>query len=736
MPNRLLPALFSVTLFVSASLLFLVQPMIAKFLLPLLGGTPAVWTTCMLFFQAALLAGYCYAHLASHRLGRRAHVLLHLLVLAAAALMLPLALPQHSFPHEEAPVLWILQTLALTVGLPFVAIAATAPLLQRWFASTGHPSAGDPYYLYAASNCGSLLALVGYPLLVEPRLTLQEQSTAWAVGYAGLWLLTAVCAWTTYRSPSLIVSVDRQLPIADPRLPISAAGPPRPLRWLVLAFVPASLLLSVTTYLTTDIAAIPLLWVLPLALYLLTFTLAFARRSLVPRSWMLRIMPAVVVMVTIAMLAQATEPIALLMSCHLLLLFVVAMVCHGELARLRPPVEQLTGFYLWISLGGVLAGIFNSLVAPLIFPGLAEYPLVLVLACLVAPPRNAAVGPPTVRDLLWPLALGGITAGLIVVGQRQGLHTGPLAIAVMFALPAVLCYTMLDRPVRFGLAVAALFLAGLLYEGVHGVVLDQQRSFFGVHRVALGADGNSYVLIHGNTVHGRQFKDPARQREPLMYYHRSGPAGRAFEVLQQRGEKRPVAVVGLGAGSLAMYGQKGQEFTFYEIDPVVIRFASDPSKFSFLHDSPATVDIVAGDARLMLAKAPGKYGVIVIDAFSSDAIPIHLLTREALAVYRSKLADDGVLLFHISNRYVDLAPVLGDLAADAGLWAQVRNDLSSGDPASGKLPSQWVLMTPTKTSLMPGAWEALRPRPEMRVWTDDYSNLVGAVRWNPFRHED
>jgi hypothetical protein len=735
MHSSRLPALFSLTLFVSAALLFVVQPMIAKRLLPFLGGTPAVWTTCMLFFQTALLAGYGYAHLAVRQLGTRTLMLVHLAVLAGAGLVLPIA-DNIPAPEGASPVLWVLRNLAVTVGPPFLALAATAPLLQRWFAVSGHAAAGDPYFLYAASNLGSLLALIGYPLVIEPWLTLREQGMAWMVGYAGLWLLTALSAWFATRQV-------QQQPSGKPPLALAARATPHqsePLRWLLLAFVPASLMLSVTTYLTTDIAAIPLLWVLPLALYLLTFTLTFMRRSLMPHHAMVRLLPAVAVLLTIALLAQATEPIALLVLGHLLLLFVVAMVCHGELARLRPPVEQLTGFYLWVSLGGVLAGTFNGLIAPLVFDGLAEYPLVLVVACLVAPPRSADADQGLTRfDLLWPVALGALTAALIVACQSFGLRTGPLAIGVMFAVPAVLCYTMLDRPLRFGLGVAALFLAGLLYEGNHGHIIYQERSFFGVHRVALGADGErpSHVLIHGNTVHGRQWQDSKGRHEPLMYYHATGPAGRVFAELEKRGDKRPVAVVGLGAGSLAMYGQKGQLFTFYEIDPAVIRIAGDPNKFTFLRDSASSIQpVVTGDARLMLAQAPTHYGLIVIDAFSSDAIPIHLLTREALAIYRSKLDDHGVLLFHISNRYVDLAPVLGDLAGDAGLLAQVRNDVTPSDPVSGKLPSQWVLMTPRKTSLMPGgAWEPLRPRPGARVWTDDYSNLVGALRV-PWRGEE
>jgi hypothetical protein len=508
---------------------------------------------------------------------------------------------------------------------------------------------------------------------------------------------------------------------------------PGPWRWLLFAVLPSSLLLSVTTYLTTDVAAIPLLWVVPLVLYLTSFMLTFARRPPLPHRWLVRVLPVAAVLGAVTLLVEATEPLALLLLVHLVVLFVVAMVCHGELARLRPEAAQLTRFYFWLAAGGALGGVFNGLVAPLAFYGLAEYPVVLVLVCLAAPPAAGGERPALARgDFLWPIALGLFTAAILLTAAAWGLEGGRIAAGAMFAVPVILCYVMQDRPPRFGLALAALFLAATLHPGLHGRVVYQERSFFGVHRVAV-EPGGGHVLVHGNTVHGLQRFGPGERGVPRMYYHRTGPAGKVFQRLLERGDRRPVAVVGLGAGSLAAYGQAGQEFTFYEIDPAVIRIASDPALFTFLADSLADIRLVPGDARLTLAKAPAhQYGLIVIDAFSSDAIPTHLLTREALEVYLSKLADDGLLLFHVSNRYLDLAPVLAVLAADAGLEGQIYNDLAVGSAAKaeGKLPSQWVLLTRHAAQRMPpGLWEPLRPRPGARVWTDDYCDQLGAFRW-------
>jgi hypothetical protein len=732
--SPLLPALFSLTLFLSAFLLFLVQPMVGKMVLPLLGGTPAVWNTCMVFFQAALLAGYAYAHAGPLWLGLRAHAALHLGLLALALLMLPLALPPGlDPPRQSSPVLWLLGLLLLTTGLPFFLAAASGPLLQRWFASTRHLSAADPYFLYGASNLGSLLALLAYPALVEPNWPLPEQGLLWALGYASLVVLTCVCALCACTVPP---SLARPSPAVAP---VEGEAPTtgRKARWVLMAFLPSSLMLSVTTYLTTDIAPIPLLWVVPLGLYLLTFILVFAPRQLLSPRAFRRGLPVAVVLVLLALLSEATEPLWLLLGVHLLGLFVVAMACHGELARDRPPAAHLTGFYLWLSVGGVLGGAFNVLLAPLLFPGVAEYPLALVLTCLALARPGARVAR---ADVALPVALGLLTVALVLFGRvlvfpAASAHVeAMMRFGVMFALPVLVCYTFAGRPVRFGLGVGAVLVAGLLAPSVHGTIIHQERSFFGVHRVAVDPTGTFRVLVHGNTVHGRERINRTGPAEPLAYYHREGPAGRVFAAFAKRRPAGRVALVGLGAGALAAHGRSGQEFTFYEIDPAVIHIAR--TYFSFLREAQADCTVVAGDARLTLADAPeGYYDLLVLDAFTSDAIPTHLLTREALALYLSRLKKDGVLCFHISNRYLRLGPVLADLAADAKLLCRMREDLflSREQLAGGRSPSVWVVLARRPEDLGELAtnsfWVRVGPRPGKAVWTDGFSDLLGAFPW-------
>jgi hypothetical protein len=748
----LMPGWFSLTLLVSSALLFVVQPMFARMALPLLGGTPAVWNTCMVFFQAALLAGYAYAHTVQKWLGTRQGLILHLLLLLPPFLVLPIALPRSWLPpHQINPVFWLLAVLALSVGLPFFIVSATAPLVQRWFASTAHHSARDPYFLYSASNVGSMAGLLAYPLLLEPFFSLQEHARLWTIGYVIFVVLMAGCATFAWRSLGW-----SPRPGSEGRQKVDEGGrrpsPARSIHWILLAFVPSSLMLSVTTYLTTDIAAIPLLWVLPLSLYLFSFIIAFARRPILPRWLAASALPRAVLILILIIVSEATEPIWLLVFLHLLAFFVVALVCHGQLADDRPAPRHLTMFYLLLSTGGVLGGLFTALVAPMIFAGVAEYPLVLIMACfLVCLDRRTDVransqplrqhlltnpGTPAGKwDLLAPLLLGVLTAVLILTFQSAGLAPGMVSIAVMFALPVIVCYVFIGRPLRFALGTAAILGASLLYHGVRGTVLYRERSFFGIHRVTISPDGATRQLVHGNTVHGRQ--DPRHPSEPLSYYFRTGPIGQVFDTFLGSAAKPEVAIVGLGAGSLAAYGQPGQHFTFFEIDPSVVRIAENKQLFSYLSDSRAEVDIVLGDARLTLRDASDqKYGLLVIDAFSSDSIPLHLLTREALGLYLSKLADDGILAFNISNRYLDLEPVLAALAQDAGLACLEQDmlELPKEDLKDGKSPSQWVIMARRRDDFGPlpkrPQWRPARTRRDVPVWTDNFSNLFKVFRWD------
>ena len=731
---------YALTIGVSATLLFLVQPMFARMVLPMLGGTPAVWNTAMLFYQAMLLLGYIYAHLATRRLGVRRQALLHLALLLVPLLVLPIGAPEGWVPPTAAnPIPWLLSLLFVSVGLPFFAISATSPMLQQWFAGSGHRGAADPYFLYAASNLGSMLALLSYPTLLEPMLSLPDQSRLWTAGYALLIALMAASAALLWRTTPAAAS-------AMPRVPAEREVAARPvtgrrrLRWIMLALVPSGLMLNVTTYLSTDIAAIPLLWVVPLALYLLTFILVFASRPLLPHRLMVRAMPIVLLPLLIAMMAGATQPATLVVPLHLLVFFVITMVCHGELAHDRPATRHLTEFYLSMSLGGVLGGALNALVAPLVFDGVWEYPLTLVLACLMMP-REAAPGSSRrqrLLDLLLPLGLFVLSAALVMGGQSSGRFAGPLGTGLMFGLPALLCFPFSRRPLRFGLGVAGVLLASTLYLGWQGRVLYAERSFFGISRVALGTGEGYHLLVSGGTIHGMQSLDPARRREPLTYYYPTGPLGQLFaERARQPGwAKQPIAGIGLGAGSVACYTAPGQPLTFYEIDPVVERIARDERYFTFLRDCAPRTEVVLGDARLTLAGAPeGRYSLLILDAYSSDAIPVHLITREALALYLEKLAPGGLLAFHISNRHLDLEPVLGNLAQDAGLAALFQHDvrLTVEEGERGKTGSQWLVMARDAEDFGALAadkrWQPARVDPAAGVWTDSFSSILSVFKW-------
>jgi hypothetical protein len=713
-PARLLLPSYAATLFFSAGLLFLVQPIVTKMVLPRLGGSPAVWNTSMCFFQAMLLGGYFYAHLLATRFERRAQALIHGAVLLAAAAFLPLDLTQATPPPDSIPALWLIGRLAISVGPPFFAISATAPLLQRWFSRTDHPAAADPYFLYAASNAGSLIALLSYPLLVEPNLPLPAQSRAWSLGLALVAAGIGVC-WLGYR--------DR--PGTDTATAAAAVSPTwkARLRWVALAFIPSALLLAVTAHITTDLASAPLFWVIPLALYLLTFIFAFASRPPLPHALMLRLQPFLIIplVVVSAMLHSIW-----LLGLHLALFFVTAMVCHGELARRRPPAANLTEFYLYVSLGGVLGGIFDALVAPVIFPDIWEYPLLLALSCLVRPAPAAGGANARRADFYLPVVLFAGLAALIFGGD---LPAWVLVAALTLSAVALLQFS--ERRWRFALGVAAC----LVVEQVaaSGSTLATVRSFFGVNRVRLVEGGTLRVFQHGTTVHGAEYVDPDRATMPLGYYNPAGPFGRFFAALAARSIDQ-VGVVGLGAGDLACYAKPGETWTFHEIDPAVERIARDPRYFHFLERCGNDPKVILGDARLTLHDVPdGRYDVLVIDAFSSDSIPLHLLTREALALYRRKLAPDGVLLVHISNRYLDLAPVLAALAEDAGMPARHLIDLAPPPESAARLSAEVVALGQPGHDLdfLPASagWRQMAVAPRAALWTDERSDIVSRMKW-------
>ncbi|MGO8789403.1 MAG: fused MFS/spermidine synthase [Terriglobia bacterium] len=737
-------AAFTATMFLSAALLFLVEPMFAKMALPLFGGSAAVWTTCIVFFQATLLAGYAYAHLSAKLLGKRTQVALHAALLLTALALLPIHVPAGwTPPVQPNPAGSLLWLLLVAVGLPFFALSASTPILQEWFARSGHPSSGDPYFLYAASNAGSLLGLLSYPFVLEPLLRLSDQSRLWTWCYGLFLLLATCCILLVWRSPHEAAG-QVNLPAPDPRVEEVAAGnadtptPRQRWRWVALAFVPSSLMLGITTALSTDIPAIPLFWVLPLAIYLLSFVLVFARKPLLSHRWLSRRLPFLILAAAIPIVLKGVLPLMVLLPIDFLALFAIAMVCHGEVAHSRPSARHLTEFYFWVSLGGVLGGAFNALLAPVIFSSVMEFPLALVLAAVLIPRIDGAEDTPRARrlDYVLPLVLGLAVTVAILELQAKGVAPGRSFNLFIFAPAAIFCLRFGARPRRFGLGVAALILASQVYAGPFGHIIYRERSFFGVYRVSNEVEGNNRVLLHGGTAHGVQSLDPSRACEPLAYYTRSGPIGQVFEAYQNGPIENDVALIGLGAGVLACYHQPGQRFTFYEIDPTVLHIAQNRRYFTYLSDCGSPVRVVLGDARLSLRDAPPfGYGMMVFDAFSGDAIPTHLLTREALALYLSKLAPNGILAFHISNRYLDLHGVLSALAHDAGLVCLANDDaqVTEDEAREGKFASWWVVMVrhPNDLDALRSdlRWRVLQAAPDARVWTDDFSNIVSILRF-------
>ncbi len=1024
-------AVFALTLFTSATLLMSVQPLIGKLSTPLLGGTPAVWNTCMLFFMVLLLGGYAYAHFTTKWLGVRKQAIVHLVLLALPFLFFPIAVNKDLILRGslDNPIPQLLLLLVTSVGVPFFVVSTSAPLLQKWFSSTTNPAAKDPYFLYGASNLGSMIGLLSYPVFIERHFFLSTQGWMWPVGYTLLVLCIAGCAIFMWLSPAAkpeeetsTTTATKQLE-TQPALALATAAPgvrsegiqaaaakvgvsrgrdkknrrrdrggrspehdeaaaeplpvelsgnvtwKRRMRWVLLAAVPSSLMLGATTYMTTDIAAIPFLWVLPLELYLLTFIIVFSKIPPLVQSilvflaveagcvilgtvglaytnlddsiiWLLRVMiiaggiaafwiltfrvhnlihiccigalPLIVLLLIFMMLSEIKPPkIAMTIAIHLVTLFIVSMVCHGELARDRPPTKYLTEYFLWISFGGVVGGIFNALIAPVIFNAIVEYQLAMVVACLLVPPLGMGVEarlgvvldlgltalcltvgtvlvacrlwendlafahlaevpgetyfwlitgvllvfgmglyatlryrdeqaakpgenvwvplalffgtlmlnllglwgffqlsrqlrphdfepaprwvvwgvmPPLILaclalnagvayllyrrrmrpermqgmlDLTLPFAILVLVAGLILglqsqvmlvrqaqLSQQLGQMPSQIRVIFTFGIPAVLCYTFAERSLRFGLCVGTMILAavfsGLFDEGV----IYQERSFFGVLRVE--DDGRMHRLVHGTTLHGAQYTNTADGSDTLAitYYHPTGPVGRlclAYNQLppgntalatgvgmvgKRLAGPRPMGVIGLGTGSMACWSQPGQQLTFYDIDPVVRRITFTSAKyFTFVQqarDRGVHVNLIMGDALLTMQRQQlrddEKYQILVVDAFSSDAIPIHLITYEALSLYLDKLADDGIICFHISNRYLNLKPVLGNLAARytrehytnepdaARKQALVGYYMEDGEDAIGKTASTWVVLARDPKHLMRlglyDAWDA------------------------------
>ncbi len=753
-PPFVLLATFTVAIFLNAALLFAVEPMFTKMVLPLLGGAPAVWNTCLLFYQGALLAGYLYAHVTSRWLSASRQAALHVALLATSVALLPITLAGSPAPPTGGTgpaVTWLLARLATTLGIPFVLLAAGAPMLQRWFATTRHPRAANPYFLYVASNAGSFVALLAYPTLVEPTLRLSEQSEQWARGYWVLMALVLVAggaAWMwraggragpgdshAAAGDSPPAGAARDSRDDDGALPLPTIVPTRAwrLRWVLLSFAPSSLLLGVTTFLGTDIASVPFLWVVPLALYLLTFVLVFARRPLLNRRVVLALEVVLALTLIVVIGANPARRLTAVAALHLLTFFVMAMACHRELADARPRAEHLTEFYLWMSLGGVLGGVFNVLLAPVLYDRVLEYPLAIIVALGLRPMWNSRTPPR--RALFLDVALPLLLFAVVTVGYHLPalpVRWGDYAVYGYLGACAAIAATFYKRPLRLAMGAAAIYLGTDLGLRAANDTIFQGRSFFGVYRVRRW---ENYVLLqHGTTTHGGQSVVASRKTDPLTYYHREGPLGDLFRYVTDSVGARSVALVGLGAGTTACYSRPGEQWTYYEIDPLVVAIARTPALFTYLADCQPNVRIVIGDARLSLAAAPdSSFDLITLDAFSSDAIPVHLMTREALQLYARKLRPGGIVAFHISNRYLDLRPVLVELARDAHLaGAMVDRDVNAAQKAKLYYGSRWVALAASAHTLAPlvreAGWQVLSPSAPVRVWTDDFSDVLGVMK--------
>lgn len=714
--------------FLSAFLMSCVQPLLGKMLLPSFGGSSSTWTTSMMFFQACLLAGYFYAFLLSKWFRPHIATLVHLAFSCLAILFIPFHADSFQvISTSQFPTIHLGILLFKKAFIPLTLLGASAPLLQWWFA---HADAGkrNPYSLYISSNIGTILGLLVYPVMVEPFLGLKNQSLAWWAIWVLFGIFLVACGIAVWKS---------RLPeMKLPPIDMASQEPKSRFWWVLLSFIPASLMLAITARISQELPPMPMVWLVPLMVYMFTFILGFLdwKQNL----WNLVLWANALALILQAFLSLAggqsdfSQQLFLWMGT----LFLVGLVCHGSLYKAKPNINGLTEFYLWIAVGGFFAGAFQALIAPLVFSDLHEYALSLSLAALAMPAlpwfRQVDFMFHS-RQLRWMLGLG-ILIALVFMILRQTEHDGWQSLVALVLIP------FLPRPILFGMAyVMIMFLKIFILDASHPDLLFQDRSFYGIHRVGLGTNKKVHWLYHGSTEHGAQVTtEPGKPFfSPLVYYHPFGPVGQVLLARQQLKMNAPVGVVGLGAGSLAWYAVGGQQVDFFEIDPMVAKIASNKKLFTYLKECKGRYEVKIGDARNTLMKEPdGKYGILILDAFSSDTIPTHLLTLEAVRGFSSKLQDDGVLLFHISNRHIDLRPQLNAVAKELGLVSLVQNQskgkISERESKSGLYPSMWVIMGKNRETIISqiatDKWEK-PPEKDFMIWTDDYSSVMKAFRW-------
>ena len=736
-------AVFVTSIFTSAFLLFLIQPVIARLLLPRYGGTPGVWNTSLVFFQAMLLLGYIYAHAGLRLLGERRFIALHAVLLLTSLLLLPPSLARAPMPSASTwPVRDLIISLAISVAIPFFVLSTNSPLIQHWFSLSRAKVGQDPYRLYSASNAGSLLALVAYPFVIEPIWRVSNQVWLWTGGYALFVALTLAVMLKAYAATSSTDRAGFGSATHDPDTvgagelgQVEELAWHRRMLWLARAAIASSLLLSVTTTITVDIAPVPLLWLIPLVIYLLTFILAFASARFYPRRAIVFGSIVTIVVSLLFALTLVKIPLFLMLLVPLLTLFFGAMLCHGDMALDRPSPAHLTEFYLWVAVGGVIGGALNSIVAPVVFSGVVEYPLTLIALASVpfwgpkgAGARWRALRPGSL-NVVMPLIILVIAGWVVLVGREGTLN---MRVASIFTPIMVLIAGLLSLAFRrswtylLSIVVVAMFVAGGVSRPFDAVI--QARSFFGVLRVQDVND--TRYLVHGSTTHGIQSLDPARRGEPGYVYHPSAPLG---ALMVDAEADASIGIVGLGAGSLAGLGKSGQTMVYHEIDPLVQEIAE--KYFTYLDDSPADVSIVLGDGRLTLAEEPDDaYDIMMLDAFSSDAIPVHLLTVEAFELFRDKVTEDGVIVIHISNRHIDLIQVIRGAASSLGLYGASHDFRPTAEESRESATRSIVAVLSASPEVIDGlierhSWSRLDPNAPTQVWTDDYAPLLRVIRW-------
>jgi hypothetical protein len=700
-PMRGLFVLFAGAGFLGAMLLFTIEPLAAKALLPVLGGSPAVWNTAMAFFQIALLAGYITAHITGTLVPPRLRIPAQVLVLVLPLFTLPFGLPDRP-ASISSPIWWELGALALMVGAPFFALATLSPTVQSWFARTDHPRARDPFFLYAASNLGSFLGLLAYPLIIEPNFDLVTQAKWFRWGYVLLIAVVVLAALRTRGGRWLEAATEKLEQITWRRRGF----------WMATAAVPSLMLLGASRHIATDVASFPLLWVIPLALYLATFIAAFSKQShrlTETGGWIFRILAVGAAAASAGTLLNIWVGIGL----PLVLLTTSGLLCHGRLYASRPTAGRLTEFYLWVSTGGAIGGLIGAFVAPLVFNWIAEYAIAIVATLALL----------TGRDVTKPVPLRVALALVFVASLGLLFTTSEASLAVvLLGLAGVCAYGLFPRSARLALPIAVIFAFGS--NNIGGDLLAQERTFFGVYRVFVNDDGE-HVMVSGTTLHGVQPFAPTPAMTPLAYYVSNGPFGQVMAEVGSTTDE--IGVIGLGAGALSAYLDSSQTLTFYEIDPMVIRLAEDRSLFTFTTDTEGTIVHVVGDGRLTLEQPHRPFGLLIVDAFSSDAIPTHLLTLEALEAYLRAITPDGVIAFHISNRHLDLEPVVGRLATELGLTARVTHSVAV---SHGEQAVSMVVMARSIEDLGPLGDDPMwvNPRVGTSVWTDNFSDLLSVIR--------